>query len=510
MTTVPPKSGQFRIGSGFKRLFLLAAALVYLSTFAHSAPPQKWSSGPSDLGVSGEVDALPDGGYSFSVAGDQIESLSGQLLTTDFPNLTQFQVSRQAGMGGIIVMSEAGVTGSVLAVIWEKDDGLSFVYRSREGEPLRAFAMDKASKAALSLVKRGGMTYAYATDTDGSTPLVAVDFDFGKSPRVGVIGADGFACTAPQITAVPATLSLTADLDLDQPGTSLLGEWKKETSADSLNGQHLINDGTSKEALAAVQMNGILAGSHEFWIRHSAAEGRTTAEVRVEGFGETNAFSFNQQIAGGLWLSLGRYQVTSGVNATVSLKSVTPGSGTLSVDAIHYLWSGWADEDHDGVPDAWQTAIRASARSLGTTVDASASGQKFREKFKPDETSDTANAAASLPTASDRVVLFVNPTGDDGNDGKTRQADAGPWQGIRGGPKRTIKAALTAARGAKMIELQLDGTVQAPPEGFLKPDGASLIVLPGPNGAYVQPPVIPLKPPPPFVPLPGAEPVEGK
>ena len=486
----------------FKPLLLLVGMLLSPISFVHSQALPELSSSASDSTVTGKVETTEDGGYFFSVTGDEMESLHGQLVTFGFENLSQFQVSRRAGMGGVLMMSDAGVEGAVLAVLWGKNESLSVVYRSGTGEPLQVFALNEASKAGLSLVKRDGMIYAYAADADGSTPLVAVDFDFGKAPSVGVIAADGFTCSAPQLTPVAATLSLTADLDFNKVGTTLLGEWKKETF-DSTSSEHLVNDGNSTEAAGIVQINGLLAGSHDLWIRYSADSGRTTdARVQVDGFGAANSLSLNQQIAGGVWLPLGRYVVEKSANASITIKPGKAGTGSLSADAIHYLWAEWKDDDHNGIPDAWELLNGSNSKALAIWRAATHIGTVSSERYEGDVSEDIAAAAPLSTAATNRSVLFVNLTGDDANDGLSRRSVSGPWQGIKAGPKRTVRAALDAASGAKVVELHVDGSVQPPEGGFQNLGDVAVILVPGPNGASMQSTIPPLNAPPAVLPLP--------
>jgi len=453
-----------------------------------------WTESNTSAEVAGSMATQTDGSLFFSVTGSDATSLQGRTLTDQFSDLARCSVTRQGGVGGLIVSSDTGISGPVMAIYCGADGDLVVTYRMRPSEALHSFSPGIRGKTQLSLVRRGSMIYAYASDATATEPVVAVDFDFGPTPSVGVIALGDFACTAPQISSVDATQSLTVDVNSAQSGTHLTGTWQKTDDANALSGSHWVNDGTDAGASAKVQFNGLLAGSHDLWVRYSADPARTnSAHVDITGLSDPSGLALDQRVAGGVWVALGRYQVAQTADISVSLSPGSPGSGTLSIDAVHYLWSEWVDADHDGIADAWEALNGANPLVADAQADSVGAGMSNLERFRKGSGADHFASVMATPDANGRVVLYVNgTTGDDNNNGLVGQPVTGAWIGQRAGPKKSITASLSAVGEVRAIELHLAGDLDLPAEGFQGHGGAAFDLIPGNLGTNLG--VVPAPP----------------
>ena len=405
-------------------------------------------------------------------------------------------------------MAAAGLNGPFLALWWDESGALVATVRSADSLPVESFTLRDGKQTELILIRRGAMIYAYAVESGIVDPLIAVDFAFAPGLSVGVMLGKDHSGPPPAISPVVSTSTLTGDVLPKQPGAELTGSWSLEEDPGSLGGSHLINRGDDAEASAAVRLENLMPGTHELWIRHAAAESRTEeVEVTVHGFAKPVSLLVNQRISGGIWLPLGRFDTDSAVSATIRLKSARSGSGSISFDAVHEVWSAWKDENKDQLPDVLAVANGLKSRTDGSMEPVSA-GPSALEEFR-NGTSSPLEAAQGTIADDGKAVFYVHAAlGNDSFDGRSGKPQDGAWFSVRKGPKKTIGAALkSVSKSAKVIELHLDGKVGPPLGGFQDLGNVSVILVPGKNGASMEssssPDFIPQPSPPVIPPSPG-------
>jgi hypothetical protein len=354
---------------------------------------------------------------------------------------------------------------------------------------MESFTLRDGKQAELILVRRANTIYAYAEDSGMLDPLLAVDFPVGSAVAAGALVEKGSNGLEPSIGAVVTAPTLTGDVLINQPAMKLAGDWISEDDPGSLDGSHLLNRGDDSNASVAVRIENLLPGAHELWIRYAAAQSHTVrAEASVEGFGKPVSLLVNQRICGGLWLPLGRFETLSVTFAAIRLAPGKPGSGSLSIDAVHAVWSAWTDENRDQQPDALE-----ATNAINAIVNRAASVSGGAVLFGEEDSTGIgsfSHAGSGMTPAVDasKAVVFVHATlGNDSFDGRLDKPQAGAWFSVRGGPKRSIAAALkSVSKTTRVIELYLDGKLEPPPGGFQNLGDLALVIVPGKNGTSFE------------------------
>jgi hypothetical protein len=430
---------------------------------------------------------LPVEAAGLEGAGDETSAIHGLIATLG--DQTQCRVGKRVGIKGLVATADAGVGGAFLALWWDQAGELTATVRTADSRSMESFTLRDGKQTELILVRRANTIYAYAEESGMLDPLIAVDFPVGSAVAAGALVEKGSDGLEPSIGAVVAAPTLTGDVLLNQPATRLTGDWISEDDPGSLGGSHLLNRGDDSNASVAVRIENLLPGAHELWIRYAAAQSHTVrAEVSVEGFGKPVSLLVNQRICGGLWLPLGRFETQFVTFAAIRLAPGEPGSGSLSIDAVHAVWSAWADENHDQQPDALEST---NARNPLVDHPASVSGSAGSDGNEDSaRIGSFTQAGMEMTPAVDasKAVVFVHATlGDDSFDGRLDKPQAGAWFSVRGGPKRSIGAALkSVSKATRVIELHLDGKLEPPPGGFQNLGNVGLVLVPGLNGASFE------------------------
>lgn len=421
-------------------------------------------------------------------------------LVAALDDQTQCRVGHQPGAKGVVVMSDAGLDRQLLTLWWDIDGKLIATVRAADSVPLESFTLREGKQTELILLRRGTVIYAYAVDSGKMDPLIAVDFATGSGCLAGALFDKNSEKERPAISPLLASSTLTGDLLQKQAGTRLNGNWTSEGDIECMGGSHLLNSGDDAKASVAVTIENLLPGTHELWFRHSADKFRTAeAEITVEGLGAPVSLLVNQQISGGLWLPLGRFETESVTSAMIRLIPGHPDTGSLSMDAVHVVSFLWRTNDQglllDGLASAKdKEALVTGAASLSSTV--GASGQE-----DPNRRGSSNQAATDLNSVSsdNRAVVFVHQSmGNDSFDGRLEKPQASAWFSVRGGPKRTIEAALKSiSKTTRVIELHLDGKLEPPVGGFQDLGNVAIVLVPGKNGtSFESSDLAPVLPPP--------------
>lgn len=420
-----------------------------------------------------------------------------------FGDQTQCRAAKDAGVKGLITMTDAGLNGAFLALWWDESGALTATVRTTESLSVESFTLRDGKQTQLILVRRGSTIYAYAVASGVEDPLIAVDIASGSGVVAGALVDKDSSGQAPAMSPVVPAPTLTGDVLLKQPATILAGDWIAEDDPGSLGGSHLLNQGDAANASIAVRIENLLPGTHELWTRYAAAPSRTEeAEVTVEGFGKPESLVVNQQISGGLWLPLGRFVTEAVTSATIRVAPGNLGSGSLSMDAVHVVWSAWADENKDQLPDALEGAdVRNSLVEDGAPSRKDIGSSSQEDFSQSDPSSLTAVDSQPVSDGSKSVIYVHSALGNDSFDGRLDKPQAGAWFSVRGGPKRSIGGALESVpKTARVIELHLDGKLPPPPGGFQNLGNVSIVMVPGKNGTSFEssdlPPVLPPPPQP--------------
>lgn len=428
---------------------------------------------------------------------------------TELEDLGRISVNQNEGWRGLLAATSAGLDGAHLSVQWDEKGQLAFSIRTSDSTPVQSFAWDAEGVTTVQLTRRGTCLYVHGLQESGMEPLLAINFPLDAKLQVGGLGdRKSTERPMPTLSQVPATHTLTTDLALPQVGTVTKGEWAVEPDATSLNGSHLSNKGNHPDASLNVSIRGLLSGEHEFWVRYPANErGTPEAEAVVSGFPISHVVALNQQIGSQVWVALGRFHTAAPMDARLSLHPTKPGSGAIRLDAIHSVWSGWEDQNKDGIPDGltlaqWQVMTGQSGVLLSATGARETAADHARD-------ADLATLSSSLEKNGRAVVYVSGSIGDDAADGSRADfAGARPETSRRQGPKRTLRKALEAAGGATDIEVHIDGAVSMG-DPFAATKGlnplAGIRFVSGSEGAILTVPLPPgVKPPelPPIVPPP--------
>jgi hypothetical protein len=473
----------------------LVTMMLSMTSFAIAEPPRREIQADSvtDIAaVSGRVGVLA----------------APKVLTVAIDDLTQCRVQKDAGVSGVIAMSDMGLEGPFLAVWWNTEGLLTATLRSAASVAEESFTLRDGRQTEVILVRRGAIIYAYADESGVEDPLIAVDFVFGTGLVAGALVEKDYSGQAPAMIPVVDAPTLTGDLRQNQPGTKLAGDWISEDDPGTLGGTHLLNRGDGADASIAVRIENLLPGTHELWIRHAAARSRTeVAEVTVEGFGMPVSLVVNQQISGGVWLPLGRFVSESVTSTSIRLAPGQVGSGSLSLDAVHTVWALWKDENQDQLPDELEGAEAFVSHERSGVYEAKKNGSAVDGNL-PNSVSSSLTAVDRLPESdgSKSVIYVHSALGNDTFDGRSDKAQAGAWFSVKRGPKRSIEAALkSVSKTTRVVELHLDGKLEPLPGGFQDLGNFNLVLVPGKNGASLEsldPP--PSLPAPSFFPLPSS------
>jgi hypothetical protein len=419
-------------------------------------------------------------------------------LIAEFGDQTQCLVEKLAVVKGVVTMAEAGLDGPFLALWWDTDGTLTATVRAADMLPVESFTLRDEKQTDLVFVRRDHTIYAYAVEAGVEDPLIALDFKSGSTVVAGALIDYDTSEQVPAMSAVAPDPALTGDVLQTQPGMKFAGDWITEDNPESLGGSHLLNRGDAVDASVAVRIENLLPGAHELWIRHAAAASRTEqAEITVEGFGKSVPIIVNQRISGGLWLPLGRFETKSATYAAIRLAPGKPGSGSISMDAVHAVWSVWADKNHDQRPDALEGADTRNSLAKDDASTRKGIGSSGQEDFSNSESSSLTTVDRLPVSDGSKSVIYVHSAlGNDSFDGRIGKPHPGAWFSVRGGPKRSIAAGLKSVpKSTRVIELHLDGKLEPPVGGFQNLGNVSIVLVPGKNGTSLEnsdlPPVLP-------------------
>ncbi len=422
-------------------------------------------------------------------AGEAVAGLlpASKALTTAFDDLTQCHAGRDAGTHGVIVTTELGLQGRFLAICWDERGGLSATLRSDASLPVESYTLRDGIQPEITLMRRGACVYAYARDSRRLDPLIALEFPFDSSLSVGALSGSGSGEPVLAISGLMATPMLTADVRLKQPRAELGGEWKVEESAGSLGGSHLVNPGDDPAAFAQVTLENLQPGTHELWIRYSASGSRSDGvEVTVAGFASPVSLTVDQKFIGGIWIALGRQTLESAATARIRVSPSRPGTGSISLDAVRDLWFARQDENSAKLPGLLDGS--RSAGSQASTGEGIIGGSLVEDGFSSNKFSPPSPLGTETMSEDTKSVIYVHSTmGNDLFDGRMNRPHPGAWFSVRGGPKRTIEAALNSVpKSARVVELHLDGKLEPPVGGFQDLGNFNLVLVPGKDGASLE------------------------
>jgi hypothetical protein len=158
----------------------------------------------------------------------------------------------------------------------------------------------------------------------------------------------------------------TGDIIIDNPAASVVGSWATGTSASGHYGSDYRYSSPGTGSYLQYTPNLPKAGQYDIYEWHSQGTNRTTTgKVVVSHSGGSQFISINQQINGGKWNLLGRFNFTQGSSGNVRITNgFTASADTVIIaDAVKFVFVGAATVP---TPTKALTYIPTPTRALPT------------------------------------------------------------------------------------------------------------------------------------------------
>jgi hypothetical protein len=110
----------------------------------------------------------------------------------------------------------------------------------------------------------------------------------------------------------------------DETGVEITGDWLNSTSNQGFYGADYIHDRDELKGEKSVRFTPDLphAGEYEVFLRWTSSNNRATkVPVTVAHELGTTTINVNQQLNGGVWFSIGTYQLGSGMSSSVTIRN---------------------------------------------------------------------------------------------------------------------------------------------------------------------------------------------
>lgn len=472
----------------FTIFFLFSACGLWFSPLARG----EWQQITTGNAPSASVEVSEAGIWKFhaNVPADQISQPGLELASvSSLKDLSEFTISGLGGSGGGLVMTEKGWNDQFLAVY--NDGGkLSVRYRRHALEPLSCLELASEKARQLTFLRRGRIVYAHSVVSGKAIPLVAIDFGDASEVLAGPIGSDGFQCQEPAFTQVKQTRSVTVDGQKDVHALRTSGVWKRPAGSKSSGVGNLENAGVDGSDFLSISLKGLLPGKHEIWVRYTGGASHSSdANLKVSGFGVLEDVSLNQQVGRGLWIGIGAYDVSeSQTTLECRLSASVPGSGKISFDGMHEIWSEWNDADEDGLPDVWEVKYGLDSNVRNSGADKDGDGSTELSEFLNGSDPNSSVIGGFFSNGQEAVIFVDGISGSDAYDGFSENPQWEITTGARKGPKKTVGGALKLVKRAvdlKRLELRVNGQVDVP-AGGLQNLPLQLTLTPGPQGMVLN------------------------
>ncbi|MDB6124070.1 MAG: hypothetical protein JWQ71_3063 [Pedosphaera sp.] len=133
-----------------------------------------------------------------------------------------------------------------------------------------------------------------------------------------------------------------ADITIDNPAATVAGTWSTGTSAtDKFGTDYRFKSGGSGSAYLQFTPNILNAGSYNVYEWHSQGGNRTTAAPIVVNYnGGSQTVTVNQQVNGGVWNLVGKFNFAAGSTGNVRVADNFPDAANVVIaDAIKFVWA---------------------------------------------------------------------------------------------------------------------------------------------------------------------------
>jgi N-acetyl-anhydromuramyl-L-alanine amidase AmpD len=167
----------------------------------------------------------------------------------------------------------------------------------------------------------------------------ATPANYAFSWRMVQEGVEWFGATASTTIAVG---SPPADIIIDNPSATVVGTWSTGTSSvDKYGSDYRFKSAGNGTSYLQYTPNVATAGYYNVYEWHPAGGNRTTAAPFVINYnGGSQTVAINEQVNGGTWNLLGRYNFAAGTSGNVQITDNFPDTpNVVLADAIKLVWA---------------------------------------------------------------------------------------------------------------------------------------------------------------------------